>query len=270
MLHEHYPFPRPIASQPVAKSTVLWRELPQRRLHESLGWQEHPLTNVRHLPAAPEPLPTTIRIMLVDKQVIVHAGLRSLLAGEKTMTIVGEATRGLDALRQVVRLQPDVILIDPALLEMDGIELIRQLHAAHPKGQILILTTVSEEQWVQATIQAGAIGYLLKDVLKPDLLQAIRAAVRGEPTLHPAAQRALIHQVTFSPFQELTEREKDVLRLIVQGCSNRAIATTLCLTEGTVKGYVSTILAKLQVNDRTQAALYAVKHRLNMAEVKGA
>lgn len=118
MLHEHYPFPRPIASQPVAKSTVLWRELPQRRLHESLGWQEHPLTNVRHLPAAPEPLPTTIRIMLVDKQVIVHAGLRSLLAGEKTMTIVGEATRGLDALRQVVRLQPDVILIDPALLEM--------------------------------------------------------------------------------------------------------------------------------------------------------
>lgn len=112
--------------------------------------------------------------------------------------------------------------------------------------------------------------YLLKDVLKPDLLPAIRSAVRGEPTLHPAAQRALIHQATFLPFQELTERERDVLRLIVQGCSNRAIATTVCLTEGTVKGYVSTILAKLQVNDRTQAALYAGKHRLNMAEVKGA
>lgn len=210
--------------------------------------------------SANETLAPTIRVLVVDQQVIVQAGLRALLAEAHEMRIVGEATCGGDALRLAAKMQPDVILIDPTTPEMGGIETIRRLRQLTPASQIVILTATSEAQWVYDTLQAGAIGYLLKDVLKPALLQAIRAAARGEPTLHASAQRALIHQATSSPFKDLTARELDVLRLIVQGCSNRTIATTLCLTEGTVKGYVSTILAKLQVADRTQAALYAVKH----------
>jgi DNA-binding NarL/FixJ family response regulator len=128
--------------------------------------------------------------------------------------------------------------------------------------QILVLTSFGEDQRVRDAIQAGATGYLLKDVLKADLLRAIRAAARGEPTLHPEAQRVLMRQAAapVSRIWDLTERERDVLGLLAQGRSNKEIAATLHLTEGTVKGYVSTILDKLEVDDRTQAALYAVKH----------
>jgi DNA-binding NarL/FixJ family response regulator len=117
---------------------------------------------------------------------------------------------------------------------------------------------------VRDALQAGATGFLLKNVLKPELLRAIQAAARGEPTLHPAAQRALIRHATAppSPLESLTGRERDVLQLIAMGQSNREIATTLHLSEGTVKGYVSTLLSKLNVSDRTQAALLAVKHGL--------
>ena len=128
----------------------------------------------------------------------------------------------------------------------------------------LVLTSFAEDQRVPDAIQAGAIGYLLKDILKADLLRAIYAAARGEPTLHPEAQRQLMQQVVAPPsanlLETLTEREMDVLHLIAQGNSNKEIAAILHLTEGTVKGYVSTVLGKLQVVDRTQAALYAVKH----------
>ena len=129
-----------------------------------------------------------------------------------------------------------------------------------------MLTSFGEDQRVRDAIQAGAIGYLLKDVLRADLLQAIRAAAQGQPTLHPEAQRYLMRQVTTPPTRslvdDLTPREGEVLQLIVRGQSNKEIAGTLKVTEGTVKGHVSAILSKLGVADRTQAALYAVKHGL--------
>jgi DNA-binding NarL/FixJ family response regulator len=203
-----------------------------------------------------------IRVLIVDDHAIVREGLYTLLAEEDELEVVGEATRGSEALSLVPALQPDVVLMDLVMPEMDGVETIRRLQAMKAKCNVLVLTSFGEDQRVRDAIQAGAIGYLLKDVLKPELLRAIRAAARGEPTLHPEAQRVLMRQAStpISLLEELTEREMDVLRLIAQGRSNKEIAGQLHLTEGTVKGYVSTILDKLQVEDRTQAALYAVKH----------
>jgi len=147
--------------------------------------------------------------------------------------------------------------------EMDGIQAMQGIRKVSPSSRVLVLTSFGDNQHVRDAIQAGAVGYLLKDVLKSDLLRAIHAAAQGQPTLHPEAQRQLMRQVTTparSLLDDLTPRERDVLRLIVRGQSNKEIAATLHVTEGTIKGYVSTILSKLGVVDRTQAALYAVKY----------
>jgi NarL family two-component system response regulator LiaR len=156
--------------------------------------------------------------------------------------------------------------MDLVMPELDGIEATRQIRGTGMASQILVLTSFANDQHVRDAIEAGAIGYLLKDVLKADLLRAIQMAAHGKPTLHPEAQGYLMRQVSApapsSNLPNLTERERDVLRLITRGQSNKEIAFTLHLTEGTVKGYVSAILAKLDVADRTQAALYAVKHGL--------
>ncbi len=207
--------------------------------------------------------PTSIRILIVDDHSIVREGLRTLLSEEAEIEVVGEAANGTEAVKLVATRHPHVVLMDLVMPEVDGIESIRRIRARKYACEILVLTSFGDDQHVRDAIQAGATGYLLKDVLKADLLRAIHAAARGEPTLHPEAQRVLIRQTTApSPFKDLTERELDVLRLIAQGRSNREIALTLHLTEGTVKGYVSTVLDKLQVDDRTQAALFAVKHKL--------
>lgn len=208
----------------------------------------------------------SIRVLIVDDHPMVREGLRTLLADVNDITIVGEAATGLAAIQQTTALQPDVVLMDLALPELDGIQATARLRELRPAPQVLALTSFADDQHVRQAIQAGAIGYLLKDVLKPALLQAIRAAAQGQPTLHPIAQRMLIRQMhapePHSALTELTERERDVLRLIGSGYSNKQIAGALHLTEGTVKGYVSAILAKLGVADRTQAALYAVKQGL--------
>ena len=207
---------------------------------------------------------TKIEVLIVDDHAIVRKGLSMLLNEEATIEVVGEASNGQEALLRAEKLQPQVILMDLVMPEMDGIAATREIRQKVPSCQVLVLTSFAEDQRVPDAIQAGAIGYLLKDVLKGDLLAAIHAAVRGEPTLHPEAQRQLMRQMTQPVPQNLlsslTEREMDVLRQIARGQSNKEIAATLHLTEGTVKGYVSTILGKLQVADRTQAALYAVKH----------
>lgn len=207
-----------------------------------------------------------IRLLIVDDHEIVREGLETLLAEETSVSVVGQAANGAEALALAAELQPDVILMDLVMPELDGIEATRRIRSAGLASQILVLTSFADDQKVREAIEAGAIGYLLKDVLKADLLRAIQAASQGKPTLHPEAQSYLMRQVsapaTVPSKSNLTERELDVLRLIASGQSNKEIAVTLHLTEGTIKGYVSAILAKLGVADRTQAALYAVKHGL--------
>jgi len=205
-----------------------------------------------------------IRILIVDDHEIVRYGLSMVLTEESDMEVVGEAITGAEALSLTAELKPDVILMDLVLPDMDGVEVTRRIVDSQSPSQIVMLTSFAEDGRVRDAIQAGAIGYLLKDVLRPDLLRAIRAAARGEPALHPEAQRHLMRQIADvpepSPLRGLTDRERDVLRLIGEGRNNRQIAATLTLTEGTVKGYVSAVLAKLGVADRTQAALIAVRN----------
>jgi DNA-binding NarL/FixJ family response regulator len=205
-----------------------------------------------------------IRVMIVDDHQIVREGLQILLAEEAEFEVVGTAGDGATALALVETLAPDVIMMDLVLPDLDGIEVTRRILEKHPSMRVLILTTFAEDQSVRNAIRAGAIGYLLKDVLKPDLLRALRDTAAGRASLHPEAQQHLMRQVTESqtppPHASLTKREADILRLIAEGRSNKEIALALSLTEGTVKGYVSTIFDKLGVADRTQAALYAVKH----------
>lgn len=205
-----------------------------------------------------------IRVMIVDDHAIVREGLRTLLSETPDVVVVEEATNGSEAILLAATVGPDVVLMDLVMPELDGIEATRRVRTASPRSQVLVLTSFADDGRVQSAIRAGAIGYLLKDVLKADLLHAIRMAAQGKPILHPEAQRHLMQQVMLPPDPciDLTERERDVLRLLGSGRSNKQIASTLHLTEGTVKGYVSTILAKLDVADRTQAALYAVKHGL--------
>jgi DNA-binding NarL/FixJ family response regulator len=211
-----------------------------------------------------------IRVLIVDDHEIVREGLRTLLGEIGDVQIVGEAANGNHAVELAGSQQPDVVLMDLVMPDLDGVQATREIHAVSPTSRVLILTSFVEDHQVHAAIEAGAIGYVLKDVLKDDLLHAIRSAARGVPSLHPAAQRHLLRQVVApSPplsIASLTERERDVLQLIASGCSNKTIAARLHLTEGTVKGYVSTILDKLGVDDRTQAALYAVKHGLGTEE----
>jgi len=204
-----------------------------------------------------------IRVLIVDDHAIVREGLCTLLSEEADIEIVGEARNGREAVQMAATHRPDVILMDLVMPEMDGIAATQAIRERGLPGRVLVLTSFSEDQRVPDAIQAGAIGYLLKDVLKGELLRAIHSAARGEPALHPEAQRQLMRQM-IAPSEPdllttLTAREMEVLRLIAAGRSNKEIALSLHLTEGTVKGYVSAILSKLNVEDRTQAALYAVK-----------
>jgi DNA-binding NarL/FixJ family response regulator len=208
--------------------------------------------------------PTTTRIFVLDRQAIVRAGLKSIIAQTTDLTVVGEATRESDALRLMNRYLPDIVVTDVALPESDGLETIRRIRHHFPACQVVILTECAEDHLVRGAVQAGAIGFLLKDVQPVELVRALRMAGQGEPMLHPMAQRVLMRQThtAHAAHAELSRRELDVLTLITQGKRNKEIAATLYLTEGTVKGYISAILEKLCVHDRTQAALYAVKHRL--------
>lgn len=207
-----------------------------------------------------------IRTLLTDDHLMVREGLRTLLSEEPDIEVIGEASNGAEAVALVETLKPDVVLMDLLMPDMDGIEAIRRIRALNHGCYVLALTSFADDQKVREAIQAGATGYLLKDVLQRDLLHAIRDAAQGRPTLHPEAQRHLMRQMTTppepEPFEHLTEREREVLALIASGHSNKEIAARLRLTEGTIKGYVSAVLLKLDVADRTQAALYAVKHGL--------
>jgi DNA-binding NarL/FixJ family response regulator len=212
-----------------------------------------------------------IRVLIVDDHEIVREGLQTLLSEDADFEVVATAGDGVTAVSLAERENPDVILMDLLMPGLDGIEATRRILAKNPSARVLVLTTFADDQRVRDAIQAGATGYLLKDVLKADLLRALHDAAQGKPSLHPEVQQHLMREVARKtsssqeqklPHANLTEREVEILRLIAEGRSNKEIAAALHLTEGTVKGYVSTIFDKLGVEDRTQAALYAVKNGL--------
>lgn len=210
-----------------------------------------------------ETTPTTVRVLLVDDHAIVREGLRALLDDVQGMRIIGEATNGDEAVEMTARLQPDLLLMDLKMPGLPAPDAIRVIRARNPGVHVLMLTSYAEDQQVQKVISAGALGYVLKDVAKAELLKAMTTVARGEPWLHAEAQRLLVNRMRkpseLNPLELLTDRERSVLKLLAQGQSNKNIGKTLQLTEGTVKGYVSNILAKLKLEDRTQAALLAVK-----------
>jgi DNA-binding NarL/FixJ family response regulator len=205
----------------------------------------------------------SIRVVIVDDHPVVREGLAMLLAEEAGIDVVGQAADGDEAIAQTTRLQPDVVIMDLVMPTLDGVAATRGLRVAGVPSRVLVLTSFAEDDRVRDALQAGAVGYLLKDVRQPELLRAIRDAAAGRPALHPDVQRRLIAQITAPAHNaafDLTAREQEVLALVANGCSNKQIAAQLHLSEGTVKWYVSAILGKLGVQDRTQAALYAVKH----------
>jgi len=197
-------------------------------------------------------------LLLVDDHAIVREGLRTLLEQEEDLEVVGEAEDGEAALRLAAAYHPDVVLMDVIMPGMGGIEAARRLLALPHPPRVLVLTSLVEEGAIREAVAAGAMGYLMKDVSRAELVRALRDAARGRPTLHPEAQRILMKRPDKSPLDGLTPRERSVLDLVAEGKSNRQIANRLGLTEGTVKGYVSILLDKLGVQDRTQAALLAV------------
>ena len=187
-----------------------------------------------------------------------------LAESDGEIVVVGEASDGDEAVRMATALKPDVVLMDLSMPRVDGLEATRRLREAGIESRVLILTSFADGEGVRDAVRAGVTGYLMKDVLKTELLAAIRLAADGVPTLHPRAQQHLMRGIaepeTPSPFTVLTPRERDVLALLARGESNKRIAAALNLSIGTVKGYVSAIFEKLGVEDRTQAALLAAKH----------
>ncbi|MEZ5312890.1 MAG: response regulator transcription factor [Thermoanaerobaculia bacterium] len=202
----------------------------------------------------------SVRLLLVDDHEIVREGLRTLLEQEDGIEVVGEGEDGEQAIRLARSLEPDVVLMDVLMPGIGGIEATRRLAELPAPPRVLVLTSVAEESAIREAIAAGALGYLMKDVSRHDLVRAIRDAARNRPTLDPEAQRVLMRKPEPSPLAGLTPRELSVLELVAEGRSNRQIGNRLGLTEGTVKGYVSILLDKLSVQDRTQAALLAVQH----------
>ena len=213
-----------------------------------------------------------ISVLIVDDHGVVRQGLRTYLELLDDIDIVGEAKNGIEAVEQVHQHQPDIVLMDLVMPEMDGVEATRQVLAISSSTRVIVLTSFAEDEQVFPAIEAGAAGYLLKDVDPAELHQAIQAVHQGEVQLHPDVMKKLIHRVTTpqietdSALGDLTPRELEVLSLISQGQSNRKIATSLTISEKTVKTHVGNILSKLHLSDRTQAAIYAHKHGLSPDE----
>lgn len=210
----------------------------------------------------------TVRVLLADDQALVRGGFRMILAARPDVEVVGEAADGVEALEKIRVLEPEVALIDVRMPRMDRVELVRRLAAGHPEVAPLILTTFDDDAYVFEGLRAGARGDLLKDTPSEDLVVAITKAHRGETILDASVTSKVISEFRrlSGPADDtpgtgpLSEREIEVLRLVSSGHSNRKIARTLYITEGTVKNYVTNILRKLGLRDRTQAAIYAAEH----------
>jgi|SRR5439155_6093969 len=208
-----------------------------------------------------------IRILLVDDQALFREGLRTLLSVRDGIEIVGEAANGEDALQRVKSLKPQVVLMDLRMPVLDGVAATRRIHAEHPTSRVIVLTTFDDDEDVFEGLRAGAVGYLLKDAPSEKLVEAIQAAARGESFLQPSVAAKVVAEFSrLSPrrvsrndalVESLSDRELDVLKHLVRGKSNKEIASTLNIAEGTVKNHMTNILGKLGVLDRTQAALKA-------------
>ena len=211
-----------------------------------------------------------ITVLIVDDHPVVRQGLRTFLELQEDLEILGEAGDGEEAVAQVEKLLPDVVLMDLMMPEVDGIEATRRIRAISPSSKVIALTSFTDDEMVFPAVKAGAAGYLLKDVRPQDLADAIRTVHRGEALLHPTIAAKLMQDIAQDKpkgvGQGLTERELEVLQHIARGMSNKEIAGALVLSEKTVKTHVSNILQKLHLADRTQAALYAVKEGLAKLE----
>jgi two-component system, NarL family, response regulator LiaR len=205
-----------------------------------------------------------IRVMLVDDHTMVRRGLATFLEVFDDLELAGEAADGEEAIELCGRLLPDVVLMDLAMPEMDGVTATRVIRQRFPEVQVIALTSFKEAELIQNALQAGAIGYLLKDVTADELDQAIRAAHSGQATLAPAALQAMVHAATQTPTPgyDLTKRERAVLALMVEGLNNTEIAERLVVSPSTIKSHVSHILRKLDVTSRTEAAALAVRHHI--------
>jgi DNA-binding NarL/FixJ family response regulator len=209
-----------------------------------------------------------LKILIVDDHQVVRRGLQMTIDAEKDMRVIAEASNGTQVLDAIKKHKPDVVLMDLQMPEMNGVDALKQTRPAYPNLPILILTTFTDDAHVYAALRAGASGFLLKEMSGDDLVAAIRGAAQGKPQLHPDIARRLMARAPMpdDPFDSLTERERGILKLLARGKSNKEIAGELVLTEMTVKGYVSDLFAKLGVNDRTQAALMAVRFGLVLPE----
>ena len=210
---------------------------------------------------------TKLRIFIADDHAIVREGLRSLLATEPDLELVGEASDGVQAVCKVHALKPDVILLDLMMPRMDGVEAISEIKKAWQDAKIIVLTSFSDDEKVFSAIRSGALGYLLKESSPDELLKAIYSVSRGEGFLSPSIASKVMREINQPPKlppteSPLTEREVEILQLVAQGLTNDDIAEKLVVSERTVRTHVSNILAKLQLANRTQAALYALKEGL--------
>jgi NarL family two-component system response regulator LiaR len=215
-----------------------------------------------------------IRVLIVDDHQVVRRGLRTFLELQEDIEVAGEAGDGQAGVEEASRLEPDVVLMDIVMPRLDGIEATRRIKEIQPGIGVIALTSFAGDDQVLPALEAGASSYLLKDVTPEDLVEAIRAVHRGEPRLHPDALRKVMEAAMGPPVGgarppaaspppgDLTERELEVVALVAQGLSNREIAESFVISEKTVKTHIGHILAKLELKDRTQLAIYAIRHGL--------
>jgi len=211
-----------------------------------------------------------IKVLICDDQAIIRDGLEMLLKLERDIQVVGLAQDGAQAVELAAERAPDLALMDLKMAGMNGVEATRRIRAQHPEIKVLVLTTYDDDAWLFDALRAGACGYLLKDTPREKVIEAVRGAVAGKSYLDPAVAGKLIQQVSAEQprpaaavAEKLTEREMDVLRLLGRGLNNTEIAAQLHLSEGTVRNHVSAIFTKLNVSDRTQAAILAIQHGLD-------